>query len=208
MLKYSDGDLTVTLTDTGTVTFSNAASSLPAATATTTVTTTEAPPVQTTYLFLDYGAPEKSYAEMQDFFSNRSYPGKDVISCFIYDDTCYIDNVMQIFGFSPTEVSYERIEYRNGSDSFVLTPIFDADYPDVRTSEAVVTWTRADGTTVEWSETNTAVAPTICYSASSTQYPTLEFGKLFNADFARYYCPDGFTLPNGTFVSPDDYNPS
>ena len=206
MLKYSDGDLTVTLTDTGTVTFSNAASSLPAATATTTVTTTEAPPVLR-YPFYEETELTPAPNEAAEYFRNEQTGIITLSVYFEYNGFFYFDDMWAVLGFTPVEVSTDGIRCTNATgDTIEITPIQNTYYPDeTKTDVFHVVW-RAGGAITEW-DNNLGLHSTTaaCYSGVANNYPIIESYHLITKEMLLYYCPNGYELPNGAYITPDMY---
>ena len=125
----------------------------------------------------------------------------------------FLNKTYGMLGFHEVSASEKMIKYENSvGDTITLTPTVDPDYPDDPNQfTSRVEWTYWDKdvlTTKTWVNSGYKSGAKIYYYENLT---TLESGFalyphfLVVSDMPSHYLPDGYTLSDGTFVSPERY---
>lgn len=219
---FSRSDIeSVTLTTTGTTT----------TTSTTETTTTESTSTSTTTTSTETTSSETTTTTERPYFIDDYNWEKDTVyrinydidkamirilksgltsnwipQYYIADGYIFFDRMMGLFDFHLIEASKYGLRYENSlGDCYVITPI------ETSIINATVSWTySANGTLFIKEFNSTEYGPSLCYvgddiSTRAENHFDITPYSLLSLDFVQHYFPNGYTLPNGIYISPEEY---
>lgn len=158
----------------------------------------------------------KTY-DFDSYFATKSGSKHPSLIDFYLVENLYlicVDRMYGTIGFHEVCASDTLIKYENDiGDTITLTPAVDPDYPDDPNQlTSRIEWSYHDGdniVTEAWVNSGFITLAHIYYRDNLTTAES-GFGMyihfLMTVDIANRYLPDGYTLPDGTFVPPEKYS--